>query len=58
MRSNARLDMYHGQPHPSKDAVVVAERLTGIHNAMMKCLFVVNRRCTHKGFYVSPQVNI
>jgi hypothetical protein len=56
-RFNARLDTsHHGPPHPFKDAGVAADGLTGIHNAMVKCLFVVNRSCIHKGFYVSPQV--
>jgi hypothetical protein len=51
MRLNARLDMsHHGLLHPFKDAGVVADRLTGIYNAMLKCLFVVNGSCTHKGF--------
>jgi hypothetical protein len=51
MRFNALLDMsHHGPPHPFKDAGVVADSLTGIHNAVVKCLFVVSRRCIHKGF--------
>jgi hypothetical protein len=51
MRCNARLDTsHHGPPHPFKDAGVVADSLTGIHNAMAKFLFVVNRSCIHKGF--------
>jgi hypothetical protein len=29
--------------------------LTGIHNPM-KCLFLVNRICIHKGPYLSPHV--
>jgi hypothetical protein len=33
---------------------VVADSLTGIYNAMVKCLFVVNRSCIHKAFR-SPQ---
>jgi hypothetical protein len=41
---NARLDAsLHGQPHPFRDAGAVADCLTGIHNAMLKCLFVVKR---------------
>jgi hypothetical protein len=48
---SARLDTsHHGPPHPSKDAEAVSDSLTGVHNAMVKCLFVVNRRCIHKGF--------
>jgi hypothetical protein len=51
MRFNARLDAsHHGPPHPYKDAGVVKNRLTGIHNATVKCLFVVNRSCIHTGF--------
>jgi hypothetical protein len=50
MRFNARLDTsHHGKPHPFKEAVLVAGNLTGFHNAMVKCLFVVNRSCIHKG---------
>jgi hypothetical protein len=45
MRFGARLDISHGPPHPFKDAEVVADSLTGIHSALQKCLFVVNRRC-------------
>jgi hypothetical protein len=38
MRFNARLDTsHHGPPHPFKDAGVVADSLTGIHSAMVKC---------------------
>jgi hypothetical protein len=38
MRFNARLDAsHHGPPHPSKDAGAVADSLTGIHSAMVKC---------------------
>jgi hypothetical protein len=50
MRFSARLDTcYPGTPHLFKDAKVIADSLTGIHNAMLKCLFVVNWRCIHKG---------
>jgi hypothetical protein len=59
MRSNARLDTsHHGTPHACKYAGVVANSLTGIHNATVKCVFVVNRSCIHKGFQASPQVKI
>jgi hypothetical protein len=45
MKFNARLDTsHHGPPHPYKDAGVVADSLTGIHSAILKCLFVVNSR--------------
>jgi hypothetical protein len=58
MRFNARIDTSHrGPPHLCKDAGVVADSLTGIHSAMMKCLFVVNRSCIHKGGYVSRGKN-
>jgi hypothetical protein len=54
MRFNARLDTsHHGSPHLFKDSWAVADSLTGIHNAMVKWLFVVNRSCIHKGFWVS-----
>jgi hypothetical protein len=59
MRFSARLDAsHHGQPHQFKYAAVVADSLTGIRSAMVKCLFVVNSSCIHKGFYGSPQVKI
>lgn len=59
IRSNAHLNMsHHGLPHPFKDAEIVVDSLTGIHKAMVKCLFVVNRGCIHKGFSVFPQVKI
>jgi hypothetical protein len=42
MRFNARLDTsHHGPTHPFTDAGAVADNLTDIHNAMVKCLFVV-----------------
>jgi hypothetical protein len=54
MKFGARLDTsHHGPPHPFKDAGAVADSLTGIHSATVKCLFVVNRRCIHKGFRCS-----
>jgi hypothetical protein len=59
MKFNARLDMSHlGPPNPFKDVGVVADSLTGIHNAMVKYPFVVNRSCIHKGFQAYPQVKI
>jgi hypothetical protein len=48
----------HGPPHPFEDAGVVADSLTDIHNAMVKCRFVDNRSCIHRGVYVSPQTRI
>jgi hypothetical protein len=48
---NAQLDTsHHGPQHPLKDAGVVADSPTGIHNAMVECLFVVNRSCIDKVF--------
>jgi hypothetical protein len=42
MRFNTRFDTsHHGPPHPFTDARVVADSLTDIHNARVKCLFVV-----------------
>jgi hypothetical protein len=38
-----------------RDAGEVADSLTGIHNAMVKCPFVVNRSYIHKGVQVPPQ---
>jgi hypothetical protein len=35
---------------PLKDAEVVADSLRDIHNAVVKCPFVVNRSCIHKDF--------
>jgi hypothetical protein len=59
MRLNACLDAsHHGPPHPFRDAGAVADSLTAIHNAMVKCLFIVKRSTIHKGVYVSPQVQI
>jgi hypothetical protein len=51
MRFNASLvKSHHGPPHPLKDAGVVADSPTGIHNAMVKYLFVVNRSYRSKDF--------
>jgi hypothetical protein len=59
MKFNVRLDTsHHGPPHPPKDAGVVADSLTGIHNAMVKCLFVVNRNCILKRFLDVPTADI
>jgi hypothetical protein len=33
---------HHGPPHTFKDAGLVVDSLTGIHNAIVKCLFIVN----------------
>jgi hypothetical protein len=51
MRFNERLETsHHGPPHPFKDAGEVADSLTGIHNAMVGCIFIFNRSYTHNGF--------
>jgi hypothetical protein len=51
MRFNARLyTSHHGPLQPFKDAGVVADSLRDILNATVKCLFVVDRSCTYKGF--------
>jgi hypothetical protein len=50
MRFYARLDTsHHGPLHPFEGASVVGDSLTDIRNAMVKCLFVVNMSCIHKG---------
>jgi hypothetical protein len=56
MRFNAHLDTsHHGSQYPFKDAGVVEDTLTGIHNAMVKRLFVSTGaqytrvfRCPHR----------
>jgi hypothetical protein len=59
MRYKARLDTSHyGPPHPFKDAGVVANSLTRIHNTTVKCIFFVNRSCLHKRFQAPPQLKI
>jgi hypothetical protein len=51
MRFNARFDTFHhGTPHPFKEDRIVADTLTVIHSAMVKCLFVVNRSDIYEGF--------
>jgi hypothetical protein len=58
IRFSARLDTsHHGPPHPLKDVGVVADSLTGIPNAKVKCLFFVNRSCIHKGLCVPTGKN-
>jgi hypothetical protein len=42
--------------HSKTPQQIDADSLTGIHSAMVKYLFVVNRSCIHRGLYVSPQV--
>jgi hypothetical protein len=56
MKFNARLDMsHHGPTHPFKEAGLVEDRLTGIHNVMVKCLFVARGSCIPKGFMGSQR---
>jgi hypothetical protein len=51
IRFSARLDTsHHGLPISSKIYGAVVDSLIGIHNAMVKCLFVVNGSLIHKGF--------
>jgi hypothetical protein len=55
MRFNAHLDIsHHGPPHLFRDTGVVADSLTGIQNAMVKCLLAVNRSCITQGFLRVP----
>jgi hypothetical protein len=55
MKFSARLDTsHHGPPHLFRDTGVVVDILTGIHNAMVECLFVVNRSCISKGVLYVP----
>jgi hypothetical protein len=50
MGLNARHNTSHrGPPHPFKVAGEVVDSLTGIHSAMVKCLFVVNRSSIDEG---------
>jgi hypothetical protein len=50
MKFSAGLDTsHHVPPHPLKDAGLVVASLTGIHNAMVKYLFVVITSCISKG---------
>jgi hypothetical protein len=54
-RFSTHLDTSHdGLPYPFKEAGVVADSLTGIHNATVKRLFVVNMGCTQKAFFDAP----
>jgi hypothetical protein len=48
----------HGPPDRFKDAGVVSDSLKGVHNAMAKCLFIVNRSCIHRRVKVFPHVKI
>jgi hypothetical protein len=57
MRLNALLDTPHPlPPHPFKDGGAVADSLPGIHSAMVKCLFIVNRSCIqYKRYQLSAE---
>jgi hypothetical protein len=37
---------------------VIANSLTGIHNVMVKCLFVVNRSCVHRVLGIPTGTNL
>jgi hypothetical protein len=39
---------HHRPPYPFKAAKVVAGSLTDIHNAMVKCLFTINKSSLYK----------
>jgi hypothetical protein len=53
---NAQLDTsHHRLPHYLKETGIVADSLTGLHNATVKCSFIVNRSCKHKNIRVSPR---
>jgi hypothetical protein len=55
VKFSACLNMsHHGLPHLFKDARVVAYSLADIQNAMVRCLFIVNRSYKHKRFWVGP----
>jgi hypothetical protein len=59
MKFNAHLDTsHHGLLSPFKDAGVVEDSLTGIHNAMVKYIFEVNRGCLNNEYQVSPRGKI
>jgi hypothetical protein len=53
MKFSVHLDTSHDGPHPFKDAGTVADNLTGIHNAIMEWLLIVNRSCILKGLHTS-----
>jgi hypothetical protein len=57
MKINFRFDMPHHGPlqHLFKDAEVAVDSLTHNHDAMVKCLYVVNRSGIQKKFQVSPE---
>jgi hypothetical protein len=40
---NARDTSHHGLLHPFIDGGAVADSLTGMHIALVKCLFLVNK---------------
>jgi hypothetical protein len=56
MRLNVSHDMSHYRPlHLFKDAEIVVGSLTGIPNAVVKCLFVDNRNCIHESTSKNPE---
>lgn len=48
---------HHGPADASEDASVVRDSVTGIHNAKVKCLFVVIRSWTHESLRVPTYKN-
>jgi hypothetical protein len=40
---------YHGLLNPFKDPGIAADGLTGVHNVLMKCLYIVKGSWIHKG---------
>jgi hypothetical protein len=49
---------YHGILNLFKDFGTFADNLVGIHNVLVKCLYIVNRKWIHKDVEVPPQVDI
>jgi hypothetical protein len=55
MKFNALLDgSHHGLPNLSKMPGVAADSLSGIYNAMARCLFILHQSCIHKGLCSPP----
>jgi hypothetical protein len=56
MRFSSHLNRCHyGLLHLLRGAEVVADSLTCMHCAMVKCLFVADRSCIPKGSYITPE---
>jgi hypothetical protein len=55
MRLNAHLDIsHHGFLYLFKNAGVAGDSLTRIHNAIVKCLFIVKQKLHTQGFLGVP----